>query len=73
MLLAMGSNLPDRTALMDLTVAGDVVVVADVFPPSLEVVGLALTEGVALRRARGTAVQNDEINGAHITPCRNWW
>ena len=63
--LAVGSDLPQRTPFMDLAVAGDVVVVADVFPPSLQVVGLALPEGVALRGLRGAAVQNDEINGAH--------
>ena len=71
--LAVGSYLPQRPPFVDLTVAGDVVVVADIFPPSLQVVGLALVERVALRGLRGAAVQDDEGNGTHINSCRNWW
>ena len=59
MVLAVGTDLPEGTPLMDLAVAGDVVVVADVLPTSLQVVGLALTERVGLRRACGAAVQDD--------------
>jgi len=57
--LAVGAHLPERPALVNLSVAGDVVMVADVLPPLLQVVGLALPEGVTLRGARGTAVQDD--------------
>ena len=63
--LAVGSDLPEGTPLMHLAVAGDVVVVADVLPPPLQVVGLALTEGVTLRGARGAAVQDDKGDGSH--------
>ena len=63
--LAMGAYLPEGTALMDLTVAGDVVMIADVFPTALEVVGFALAEGVALRGLRAAAVQDDEGDGTH--------
>lgn len=71
--LAVGPYLPQGASFVDLTVAGDVIVVADIFPPSLQVVGLALAEGVALCGLRGAAVQDDEGNGAHINSCRNWW
>ena len=63
--LAVGPDLPQRTPFVDLAVAGDVVVVADVFPTSLQVVGLALAEGVALRGLRRAAVQENEGNGTH--------
>ena len=63
--LAVGPDLPQRTPFVDLAVAGDVVVVADVFPTSLQVVGLALAEGVALRGLRGAAVQENKGNCSH--------
>ena len=62
---AVGPDLPQRTPFVDLAVAGDVVVVADVFPPSLQVVGLALPEGVALRGLRRAAVQENKGNCSH--------
>lgn len=59
MVFAVGADLPQRTPFMHLTVARDIIMVADVLPPSLQVVGLALTEGVFPRRLRGAAVQDD--------------
>ena len=50
---------------MDLTVTGDVVMIADVFPAAPEVVGLALTEGVVLRGLRAAAVQDNKGDGTH--------
>ena len=50
---------------MDLTVTGDVVMIADVFPAAPEVVGLALTEGVVLRGLRAAAVQDDKGDDSH--------
>lgn len=63
--LAMGAYLPEGTALVDLTVAGDVVMIADVFPAAPEVVGFALVEGVALRGLRAAAVQDDKGYCSH--------
>lgn len=65
MALAVGTYLPEGTARVDLTVAGDVVMIADVFPTALEVVGFALVEGVALRGLRAAAVQDDEGYCSH--------
>lgn len=66
---AVGAYLPEGTALVDLTVAGDVVMIADVFPTALEVVGFALVEGVALRGLRAAAVQDDEGYCSHCSCC----
>ena len=63
--LAVGSDLLEGTAFMDLTVTGDIVVIADVFPAASQMVGLALTEGILTRGARGAAVQHDEGDGSH--------
>ena len=57
--LAVGSDLGEGTTFMDLPVAGDVVVVADVFPTSLEVVGTTALKGIVLRDTRGAAMQHD--------------
>ena len=50
---------------MHLTVAGDVIVIADVSPAAPEVIGFALTEGVALRGLRAAAVQDDKGDDSH--------
>ena len=62
---AMGADLPEGTSLMNLPVAGDIIMVADVLPTSMEVIGLALLEGVALRAARGTAMEHNQGDGTH--------
>ena len=65
MVLAMGTDLPQWSALMHLTVAGDVIVVPDIFETTLEVVFLAPTERVVRRRARRAAVQHYQCNCSH--------
>ena len=62
---AVGTDLWEGTTLVDLTVTGDVVMIADVSPAAPEVVGFALTDGVALRGLRAAAVQDDKSDGSH--------
>ena len=50
---------------MHLAVAGDVIVITDVFVAEPLVVGLALPERVLLGGAGGAAVQHDKCYGAH--------
>ena len=50
---------------MELPVAGDVVVVADVFPASAAVIGLALGEAVALGCFCGAAMQHNQCYCSH--------
>ena len=63
--LAVCPHLPQWTPLVDLAVAGDIVVIADICPPSFQVVGLALTKRIRLRRARGAAMHHDQCNSSH--------
>ena len=62
---AVGAFLPQGTALVDLPVSGDVVVVADVLVASGEVVLSALAEGVVLPGLRGRAVQDNHGDSSH--------
>lgn len=50
---------------MELSVARDVVVIANVAVAALEVVMTALSEGVATVGTCGRAVQDDECDGSH--------
>lgn len=59
MTFAMGSDLLEWTSLMRLTVARDVVMIADILPPALQVVGLALPEAVLCSCPRAAAVQHN--------------
>lgn len=62
---AVGAFLPQGTALVDLAVSGDVVVVADVAVAALQMVLAALPEGVALPGLRGRAVQDNHSDSSH--------
>ena len=62
---AVGTFLPQGTALVDLAVSGDVVVVADVLVAALQMVLAALPEGVALPGLRGRAVQDNHGDSSH--------
>ena len=63
--LAVGTHLPQRTTLMHLAVAGDVIMVTDVFVAEPLMVGLALPERVLLGGAGGAAVQHDKCYCSH--------
>ena len=63
--LAVGTLLPQRPALMHLTVACDVVVVPDVLPAASAVILPALPERVLLCRPRAAAVQHYQCYSSH--------
>lgn len=63
--LAVGTDLTEGTAVVDLTVAGDVIMIADIFPASAEVVGLALGETVVLGCFCGAAMQHNQCYCSH--------
>lgn len=64
-ILAVGTDLLQRTSLVNMSVPGDVIMIADILEASLQVVGPTALKTIVLRDARGAAVQNDEGNASH--------
>ena len=62
---AVGASLMEGPSVVHSAVACDVVMITDVLPATAEVICPALFEGVALRRSRCRAVQDDECDGSH--------
>ena len=68
--LAVGARLLFRSSGMDMSVARDVVVVADVTEvPVLHVVAFAGLEAQALALRRGRAVNDNQSDGSHTFFC----
>ena len=61
----MCSLLPERTSLVDLSVARDVIVIADVAVTTCQMVLATLPESVALVYSRGRTVEDDKCDGTH--------
>ena len=65
----VGTDLRLVAALVQLAVAGDVVVVATAFPAFCLVTGIQCLEREILVAASGAAVDDDEINASHLKFC----
>ena len=64
--LAVSPLFPQRSSLMHLAVACNIIMVSDVDVPPFQVVVLALLEAVSLCRLRAAAVQHYQCYSSHL-------